>query len=41
MAMFLLIDEYHREGWPTYDITDLLSEMSIVLFSAFNKRVKL
>lgn len=30
-AMFMLIDEFHREGWPTYDITDLLSEMSIVL----------
>jgi hypothetical protein len=30
-AMFMLIDVYYQEGWPTYDIRDLLSEMQIVL----------
>lgn len=30
-AMFMLIEAYYEEGWPTYDIRDLLSEMQIVL----------
>lgn len=30
-AMFMLIHEFYKEGWPSYDITDLLSEMQIVL----------